>query len=301
MLQLSLSKSLFHNKSNNTQNQKYIKISLVSLLLKWFYFEKNGKMFTRLLEADDAIINFKEKRNDVFYIDIDSILSNYIYYIDNSISYPNIISFSYDNYDSKWKSFTLNEKPYVYIYETIEICLKSLFCLSKESFKRLLLLYCNCIQNKELVKKTNFHSIIRFLISCNYLFNFQTKEYYLNEMELLKKSSYFTIDDNYLSKENLITLTIALVTDYSFELKQYFNILNLLTFYINSTLDFELSNNEMITSNILDHAYKLLLFLFSSNEICIQFYLVIMIYMLKDILKYSSNSQINSQIFLSYK
>ena len=88
------------------------------------------------------------------------------------------------------------------------------------------------------------------------MFNYQTYEYeyYLNELAL--QNSYYSLSiSRQFNKSNY--------TGYSLELKEYLNILNLFTIYINSALVYELSINKVITNNnlavfiLFSHSYIL--------------------------------------------
>lgn len=109
LIKLSLSKRILYNK-NKEINKKCKTISLISFLLKYINITPKGQNFFSSSLPNKGICyrrqNNTEKKDIYYYIDIDSILSNFIYHIGLYSNYPNNQEY-FEHYDHYWNSFTI--------------------------------------------------------------------------------------------------------------------------------------------------------------------------------------------------
>ena len=164
-------------------------------------------------------------------------------------------------------SFELKSIDMVYSYKVIQIYLKELlFFLSKEHLYIILLIYLQILEKITIpiIKDYNkcYISVIQLLISCNYLLTFRSEMYYLNVINSQLTQRFISNNTHDNIKESIIEANLSIINNSSFKSKDFHHNILLLTFYINSTLDYELSNDNSIyikSKKSLQYIYQLII------------------------------------------
>ena len=297
LLELSLSKRIYYDiKRENVQGSQLNTISLMSLLISKMKINANGLIFFSTIEQDNSICHCRTTQEGKNDIDIDSVLSNYIELIASSAEFTNIDDYR-NKYDKVWNSFKLYKSELNYSYEIMEIALNSLYLFNKENLLHILQVYLHIIniRPKKNDSEYNYSSIINFIISCNYLLNFQSEKYYLSSIDSQSNESLFSFGKEINLKDSLLSSLIDFASSSNIQID--YNLYTLLSFYLNSTLDQHANinkDNQTFTSinSIVLHLLSL------KCDIRQNFILLFFLYHLKEILKYSESYRLINFIYI---
>ena len=297
LLELSLSKRIYYDiKRENVQGSQLNTISLMSLLISKMKINANGLIFFSTIEQDNSICHCRTTQEGKNDIDIDSVLSNYIELIASSAEFTNIDDYR-NKYDKVWNSFELYKSELNYSYEIMEIALNSLYLFNKENLLHILQVYLHIIniKTKKNDSEYNYSSIINFIISCNYLLNFQSEKYYLSSIDSQSNESLFSFGKEINLKDSLLSSLIDFSSSSNIQID--YNLYTLLSFYLNSTLDQHAhikKDNQTFTSinSIVLHLLSL------KCDIRQNFILLFFLYHLKEILKYSESYHLINFIYI---
>lgn len=167
---------------------------------------------------------------------------------------------------------------------------------SNKNFNELLLISSNVLtkQNESTLDENYFDFIFCLLMKCNYLLNFRTEEYYLNAIDNQTNEIIFTFDNTKQLKDNLLHNIISLLLSHSVQSFGRIKIIVPLSYYINSTIDCPLSKSPQLNNkNKLFKEIKLIILkFFEVSENFVQSYLLLLIllFQIKEIIKYSEIS-----------
>ena len=90
-------------------------------------------------------------------------------------------------------------------------------------------------------------SVLRCLMTCNYLLNYQSEDFYFNTIENQKNEILFKFDKDFQIKDTILQNLKEMYKNniYSYiETNDHYYIFVTLDFYLNATLDKELSKRE---------------------------------------------------------
>ena len=311
LIEMSLSKRLFFETVPNTLVYECKTISLMTMLIQQMKVTKEGKItFSRSTNFEDSICRKKTnviEDSSKVYIDIDSIVANYIYYIGLWAGYPNTFEYSHKCEDN-W-NFQLQQNEIASVYTIIEIIFNSLYLLSQENFLHIILIFNFIITNA--TSHRFIRSVLRCLMMCNYLLNYQSEDFYFNTVEEQKNEILFKIEKDFQIKDTILQNLKELYKEniYNYiETKEHYFIFVAINFYFNATLDKELSlreqkiNFELVST--LKHIDDLVTFLFfqikPSNAFDIKDNLLTLMtfFILKDIIKLAESSKIIKYIYM---
>ena len=299
LLELSLSKRIYYDiKKENVQGSQLNTISLMSLLIRKMKINEKGVICFTTTEQEDSICHCRTTQEEKNAIDIDSLLSNYIEHIASSAEFTNIDDYR-SNYNKIWSSFELSKRELNYSYEIMEIALRSLYLFNKENLLHILQVYLHIlnIKTKKPDSEYNYPSIIDFIISCNYLLNFQSEKYYLPSIDSQSNESLFAFNKEINLKDSLLSSLIDF--SYSSNSGIDYNLYKLLSFYFNSTLE-QYDNKDINKDNqTFNSINSIILHLLSlKSDIRQNFLLLFLLYHLKELLKYAETSQLINLIYI---
>ena len=87
--------------------------------------------------------------------------------------------------------------------------LNFLYLLSKKHFIYIIQIICDCFNNQKLPKNIkHYNSIVNFHITCNYLINYKSKDFYLNSLEEHTNEVYYQFSQEEKIKENIFLCII---------------------------------------------------------------------------------------------
>ena len=238
-----------------------------------------------------------------YYIDYDSILSKFVWFYAKVFVYQ--LSNEYmTQYDSHWNSFELFYSDIPFIDQYINISLNSLYLLPKEHLVQFIQIFCFVFKNNILPNDiTSYNSIINFLITCNYLINYQSIEFYINSLEDQTNEVYYTFDKELKLKETILTSIIDIVaTTASDNIFKYFHLFSLFTFYFNSTLDQPIEDTSIFKKTNITIVYLtqiIISLLNNKSGIEEHFVILSILYLLRDLIQYSDSTQLINCIYIS--
>ena len=300
LIDLSLSKRVFYDMCYyEAKGAECRTVSLINLIIAKTNINEEGRVF--IGDANRNSIVYRKSLQDnttdsLIYIDIDAVFSNIINNIGVLTEYPNQNQIS-KNFETKWNSYKIKDNEVNFTYFIMENSINSLHLISKDNFMKILLVYLHIIQNIKLPIDCNFYfcfsSIINFLMKINYLMNYKTEVYYLNSLDLQRTEAISS--DDVIIKDFILSSIVLLVES---NCTNDYRVLSLLLFYFNSTLDQPLSGNCVVNINnqTIYSINRILLLLLKENSIHKNLFILTMLFILKDILKYSS--QIINYIYI---
>ena len=292
LIDLSLSKRVFYDMCYyEAKGAECRTVSLIHLITANININEEGRVF--IGDANRNSIVYRKslqdnKTDSLIYIDLDGIISNIINNIGILTEYPNQNQIS-KLFETKWNSYKIKENEVNFTYFIIENSINSLHLISKDNFIKILLVYLHIIQNIKIPIDYNFYfcfsSIINFLMKINYLLNYKTEVYYLNSLDLQRAEAISS--DDVIIKDYILSSIVLLVES---NCTNDYRVLSLLLFYFNSTLDQPFSSNcvHNINNQTIYSINRILLLLLKENSIHKNLFILTMLFILKDILKYSS-------------
>ena len=273
--------------------------SMIVMVLKERIITTEGEIF--FSPSQYLTICYRKSSNTVineinYYIDYDSILSKFVWF------YAKVVIYQLNNeyfaqYDSHWNSFELSYSDITFIDQYINTSLNSLYLLPKEHLVQFIQIFCSIFKNNILPNDiTRYNSIINFIITCNYLINYQSIDFYINSLEEQTNEVYYIFEKELKLKETILNSIIDIVaTTASNNIIKYFHLFSLFTFYFNSTLDQPIEDTSIFkkTNVTLVYLTQIIICLLNNKSgIEEHFVILSILYLLRDLIQYSDSTQL---------
>ncbi len=302
IIHLAYKKIIFYDfYTSISKGSMLLDVSLVTVIILSLKINQKSLILFPGSETPNAICYRQSSEsvsnNSCYVIDIDSILSNYIYHMGLIAEYPNIEDY-YKKFNERNKTFELGKNEKEILYCIIEICLNSIFCFSNENLQQILLIYLKIISDNKIVFHNDymFCSILHFLSSCNYLLNYRAEQYYINQLNEQTNEQFFLFKKEFKLKDSILSSVINLTTSSLVNnTTKAINIYSLLAFYFNSSLDNQITNSTKMNNTVEKVIITLCDYLNQFEYIMI---IISMLFMLKEILRHSDEQQIINYIYI---
>ena len=280
--------------------------SMIVMILKEMIITTEGEIF--FSPSQYLTICYRKSSNTVineinYYIDYDSILSKFVWF------YAKVVIYQLNNeyfaqYDSHWNSFELSYSDIPFIDQYINTSLNSLYLLPKEHLVQFIQIFCSIFKNNILPNDiTSYNSIINFIITCNYLINYQSIDFYINSLEEQTNEVYYIFEKELKLKETILNSIIDIVaTTASDNIIKYFHLFSLFTFYFNSTLDQPIEDTSIFkkTNVTLVYLTQIIICLLNNKSgIEEHFVILSILYLLRDLIQYSDSTQLINCIYIT--
>ena len=272
------------------------------------YFLKNcnideeGRIIFSSRDSKKGVVLYKGEHvqnESKYYIDID-------YFIQLKLTKLRQLCL-YESPAGKLKNYGNNPENYYFFFEKI---IQTIYIFSPHILSKLLLTYIQNLKDNKMYVKA-YLSLIHFLITCNYLLNYQTDGKYITPSEKQTNESIFIFDKSLMLKETIINNMITYYPKTQVKISNtgfpsYTNnpiSFVLLSFFLNSVEQFNdktLVPNSLLIERI-DHIIVYLFYYlkplhtFDFNHALL---ILTIFFTLKDILRYSSSSQLIKYIYI---
>lgn len=265
-------------------------LEVLNLLLEWINVTQQGVIVFWNNNQYDACLR-KSTMNNVmnskmfYYVDIDLVIGKYINHLAVMTDYVN----------SQKSNTVIDGNDIMILFEKMS---EKLFMFSEANLFQVINIYLFTVRNGT----ANWKSVCRFLITINYMLNYQKEEYYLNGVES-QSNEIFNFNKEHRLKESIVDTFIEYnkVNTNKTREKFVYQIV-LLSFYLNSSLDIPL--NKKINHPLISMIDKLISFLFFGfipiEEFKAEhnFLILTTLYNVKDIMKFADDSLLIQCIYI---
>ena len=302
LIQIALTnKELLNYTFENGKKSK--SIGLMTILIEYMNITKEGKILFNSTNGNRMICYRKKdiQNSNFYYIDIEQITKNFLSAISVKADYHSI-----DTFFSKQQQESIIDNNHCFI--SLEIMLNSLYFISSKNLTKILKLYVYILEKKPSL--CNIY-IIRFLLTCNYLLNYQSEKYYLNDLTEQSNEIELTIDKSLALKDAIVNQCASLIKNEElFDQNRKFSslIMKLLLFYLNSSFDkpctftsekLQISQTFIVINSILTY-----LFFeacpYKQFDVVHIIQILLLFYILKDILKYADNESLYEYLYIIF-